>query len=309
MRFLALLFLNFIATAVFANDPTDSLELLDAQLKKIDSIERTLHYKTGTVTLSNGIAAINIPQNYKFLEAAEAKYIVEDVWGNLKGQTPLGMLVPADAAASIADYAFIVEYQDMGYVKDDDADKINYDDLLKQMRKESAEANDERRKAGMPTMDLMGWASKPYYDKDKNVLHWAKEYRVEGYDENTLNYDVRVLGRKGVLVLQAVSSIAQLDSVKQNIDPLLKAVTFTKGNRYADFDSKTDNVAAWTIGGLVAGKALAKVGFFAVIMKFLKFIILGIAALGSAIWKFIKSRKKEEPALAYEAPQADEPQS
>lgn len=309
MRFLPLFFLSLISSAVFANDPTDSLALLNAQLKKIDSIERSLHYKTGTVTLSNGIATINIPQSFKFLEAAEAKYIVEDIWGNLKGQTLLGMLVPAGSAAVIADYAFIVEYQDMGYVKDEDADKINYDDLLEQMKKEGVEANEERRKAGIPAMNLMGWASEPYYDKAKNVLHWAKEFKVEGYDENTLNYDVRVLGRKGVLVLKAVSDMAQLDSVKQNINPLLSAVAFTDGNRYADFDSKTDNVAAWTIGGLVAGKVLAKAGFFAVIMKFLKFILLGIAALGSAIWKFIKGRKKEEPALAYEAPPASEPQS
>ena len=59
-------------------------------------------------------------------------------------------------------------------------------------------------------------------------------------------------------------------------------------------------MAAWTIGGLVAGKVLAKVGFFAVIMKFLKFIVLGVAALGWYIWKYIKGRKKEEPALVYE---------
>lgn len=309
MRAFLLAFTSLMVTAAFANDPTDSAALLAAQLKKIDSIERSLHYKTGDVTLGNGIATIHIPKNFKFLDAAEAKYIVEDVWGNLKGQTPLGLLVPAGDAASIAGYAFVVEYQDLGYVKDDDAAKINYDDLLQEMKKESAEANAERRKEGIATMNLVGWASAPYYDKTKNVLHWAREYDVDGYDENTLNYDVRVLGRKGVLVLQAVSGITQLDSVKQNIDPLLASVTFTNGNKYSDFDSKTDNIAAWTIGGLVAGKVLAKVGFFAVILKFLKFIILGITAAASAVWKFIRGRKKEEPALAYEAPPADEPQS
>jgi uncharacterized membrane-anchored protein len=309
MRLLLLAFSCLLTSTLFAKEPADSADLLTAQLKKIDSIERSLHYKTGTVTLSNGIATIQIPQNFKFLEGAEARYIIEDVWGNLKGQTALGMLVPAGSAASIADYAFVVEYQDMGYVKDDDADKINYDDLLKQLKEESTDANEERRKAGIPAMSLVGWASRPYYDKTKNVLHWAKEFSVDGYEENTLNYDVRVLGRKGVLVLQAVSGVMQLDSVKQNIDPLLNAVAFTKGNTYADFDSKTDNIAAWTIGGLVAGKVLAKAGFFAVILKFLKFIILGIAALGSAVWKYMKGRKKEEPALAYEPVAPEGPQA
>ncbi|HUQ97651.1 MAG TPA: DUF2167 domain-containing protein [Chitinophagaceae bacterium] len=306
MRIPFLAGLCFSVATVFANDPTDSSAILQAQLKKIDSVESTLHYKTGKITVGNGIATINVPQNFKFLDAAEAKYIVEVIWGNLKGQSPLGMLVPAGSAASVADYAFLVEYQDLGYVKDDDATKINYDDLLLQLKKESADGNEARRKAGIPAMDLVGWAAAPYYDKAHNVLHWAKEYKVENYNENTLNYDVRVLGRKGVLVFQAVSDISQLDSVKQNIAPLLNAVSFTSGNAYADFDSKTDNVAAWTIGGLVAGKVLAKVGFFAIILKFLKVILLSIGGIGTAIWKFFKGRKKEEPALAYDALVPDE---
>ena len=98
---------------------------------------------------------------------------------------------------------------------------------------------------------------------------------MEGSEDNTLNYDVRVLGRKGVLVLQAVSGISQLDSVKQNIDPLLHAVAFTDGNKYSDFDASTDEIAAWTIGSLVAGKVLAKAGFFAFILKFGKLFVIG----------------------------------
>src|SRR5688572_24195219 len=112
MRVALLSLLVLFTTPLFASDPVDSLQLLDAQLKKIDSIESNLHYKTGKITLSNGIATINVPQHFKFLDAAEAKYILEDVWGNLEGQTPLGMLVPANRGASIADYAFIIEYQD-----------------------------------------------------------------------------------------------------------------------------------------------------------------------------------------------------
>ena len=90
----------------------------------------------------------------------------------------------------------------------------------------------------------------------------------------------------------------QLDSVNAHINDVLAMVNFTEGNRYSDFDSSTDNVAAWTIGGLVAGKVLAKVGFFAVILKFLKFIIAGVVLAGGAIWRFVTGRrkKKEEEA-------------
>ena len=207
------------------NDPTDSLQL-EKQIQLIDSIESKLQYKTGKVALNNGTAFINVPPNFKFIEAADARFILEEVWGNLKGQTALGMLVPANSAASIADYAFVVEYEEMGYVKDDDANDINYTDLLKQLKEENAALNKERLAAGISAMHLVGWASTPYYDKARNVLHWAKEYRVEGSEENTLNYDVRVLGRKGVLILQAVSEMAYLDSVKQNINPLAASSYF-----------------------------------------------------------------------------------
>lgn len=296
MRTILLAVLSLISGTVLASDPTDSLdlELLKEQLRKIDSIESKLHYKTGTITLKDGIASVNIPANFKFLDADESNYILEEVWGNLKGQTSLGMLVPAESRASIADYAFLIEYNDIGYVKDNDAGDINYDELLQQMKEESAEANKERVVEGISSMNLVGWASKPYYDKERNVLHWAKEFRVAGSEMNTLNYDVRVLGRKGVLVLQAVSGMDQMDSVRQNITPLLNAVSFTEGNRYADFNASTDNVAAWTIGGLVAGKVLAKAGFFAVLLKFGKFIVLAIAAMGAAIWKYFKGKKEEE---------------
>lgn len=219
------------------------------------------------------------------------------------------MIVPADAGASYTDYAFVIEYEAMGYVKDSDADKIDYDDLLKQMKEDAVAANEERRKAGIFTMDLVGWAAKPFYDKNQKVLYWAKEFRVAGADENTLNYDIRVLGRKGVLVLQAVSGMSQLDTVNKNIKPILGMVAFNEGNRYSDFDSKTDDIAAWTIGGLVAGKVLTKVGFFAIILKYLKVILLALAAVGGGVWRFITGRlKKEEQTLAYEAnPPANPP--
>jgi uncharacterized membrane-anchored protein len=284
-----------LASTLFAKEPDDSISAQIAkELKKIDSVEKTLHYQTGKIELQNGLATLQIPKGFKFLNSSEAKYIIEDIWGNLKGQTPLGMIVPENSMASIANYAFIVEFQDIGYVKDDDAHKINYTDLLKEMKEDNEKANEERKKQGLTSMSLIGWATPPHYDSQKKILYWAKEYGVEGNESNTLNYDIRLLGRKGVLVLQAVSSMDQLDSVNKNIDAVLGMVFFNDGHKYSDFDASTDNVAAWTIGGLVAGKVLAKVGFFALILKYIKIIIIAIGAAASAIWRFITGRRKKE---------------
>jgi uncharacterized membrane-anchored protein len=292
----------FCSQLAFAGSDDDSTKLLLEQLRALDSIESKLNYKTGTVILENGIATINIAPGFKFLDANDTRYVLEDLWGNLKGQTALGMILPADAQASIADYAFIVEYSQMGYVKDDDADKINYDDLLKELKEDAVKANEERRKAGVATMNLVGWAAKPFYDKEKKLLYWAKEFSVQDAEENTLNYDVRILGRKGVLVLQAVAGMSQLDSVNKNIGNILGMVSFNQGSRYEDFDSNVDDVAAWTIGGLVAGKVLAKAGIIALVLKNIKLIILAIAGLGSAAWRFVRGKKKKEEEIAATEP-------
>ncbi|RYZ20776.1 MAG: DUF2167 domain-containing protein [Chitinophagaceae bacterium] len=283
---------------VRAGEPGDSSEnaALIEQINRIAEIEKGLKYQTGRITLQGGIATVNLPKGFRFLGPEDSRKIIEDAWGNLKGgDAPLGMIVPGeDGSAALADYAFIVQYEGLGYVKDNDADKINYDDLLKQMKEDGVAANEERRKQGLNTLELIGWASKPHYDKEGKVLYWAKEFRVPGSEENTLNYDIRVLGRKGVLVLQAVAGMSQLDTVNAHIKEVLGMVAFEQGHRYTDFDSNTDEVAAWTIGGLVAGKVLAKVGFFAIILKYLKLIIVGIVAIAGGIWKRITGRKKDD---------------
>ena len=292
MKKLLFAFLAFGLLSARAGD-TDSTKLLMEELRKIDSIEAKLHYKTGKITLNNGLATLNIAPGFKFLDSADARYLLEDVWGNLKGQTALGMIVPADERATIGSYAFIVEYEPLGYVKDEDANDINYDDMLKQMKEESVKENEERRKEGVSAMSLIGWAAKPYYNKERKLLYWAKELKVEGSDENTLNYDIRLLGRKGVMVLRAVSGMSQLDSVNKNIGNILGMVAFNQGHRYQDFDSKIDNVAAWTIGGLVAGKLLAKVGILALVLKNIKLVLLAIAGFGGTVWRFITGKKKK----------------
>jgi uncharacterized membrane-anchored protein len=219
------------------------------------------------------------------------------MWGNPEGSGALGMIVPENVGITDENsWAFIITYEEMGYVKDDDAEDIDYDELLKEIQSDAASANEERAKLGYESIAIIGWASKPYYDADKKVLHWAKEIKFGETEGTTLNYNVRILGRKGILVLNAVSSMMELPDVQQNIAPVLASFNFDDGNKYADFNPDMDEVAAWTIGGLVAGKMLAKVGIFALLLKNIKLIGLALAALGTGAWKWYK-RKTELPTV------------
>jgi uncharacterized membrane-anchored protein len=181
-------------------------------------------------------------------------------------------------------WAYSISYDPMGYVKDDDADDIDYSELLEEMQGDTEENNKEREAAGYEPFYLLGWAANPYYDKTTHALHWAKSLRFGTNPDTTLNYNVRLLGRKGVLVLNAIGEPEQLAEIKASIPGLLAGVSFTRGQQYLDFNPELDEVAAYSIGGLVAGKVLAKVGLFAVVLKFWK---LGLLALGAA-WAGLK---------------------
>ncbi|RYZ21262.1 MAG: DUF2167 domain-containing protein, partial [Sphingobacteriales bacterium] len=126
------------------------------------------------------------------------------------------------------------------------------------------------------------------------TLHWAKNLQVQGSDENTLNYTIMLLGRNGILHLNAVASINDLSAVQASIPEILKMPEFVSGSTYKDFDPGIDKVAAWTIGGLVAGKVLAKAGLFVLLLKFWKLIALGLVAIGGLVTKFFKRKKNDQ---------------
>lgn len=260
----------------------------------------SLNFQEGKVKLPGDIATLDLPSNFRYLNPVDAEKLLTDGWGNPPGTKTLGMIVPADVnPLSAAGWGVVVTYDKDGHVKDDDADHINYADLLKDMKEGMEENNKERKEQGYSAMTLVGWAEQPSYDKAQHKLYWAKELHTEGSKENGLNYNIRVLGREGVLVLNAVAGMQQIAQVKQEMKKVTAFTDFTPGNRYADFNASTDKVAEYGIAALVAGGVAAKLGFFgkifAVLLAFKKIILLGVAGLGGWVWKLL-GRKKEQAA-------------
>ena len=287
-------------TLLYDKKGKDSLQIaIDNRIKFMDSVDNALHWESNTVSIANGIAKLNLSQHFRYLNPEQSNYVLHDLWGNPPRTDVLGMIFPADAGPfTDSSFAFIITFDEDGYVKDKDADKINYDDMLKDLKAAEPEENKERRKNGYVPIHMVGWAEQPYYDQKNKVLYWAKELRFGDDSINTLNYDVRVLGRKGVLSLNAVATINELPLVKANIDDVLKMPEFTEGNRYTDFNSNTDKVAEYGIGTLVAGGILAKTGVLAIIGKFLlaawKFIMIALAAIWASIKKFFTGKRKKD---------------
>lgn len=261
----------------------------------------SLHFESGKIDLPGGIAALDLPPSFRYLNPSDANRVLVDAWRNPPGFTTLGMIFPSDVSPlSQEGWGVVITYQDDGHVNDDDASKIDYNDLLKQMKEGAEEDSKERVKQGYSAMQLAGWAEDPHYDQATHKLYWALDYSPGDSKEHTLNYNIRVLGRKGVLVLNAVAGMNQIASIKTEMQKVVAFTEFKPGNGYADFNSGTDKVAEYGIAALVAGGVAAKLGLFAklfaVLLAFKKAIIIGIIAVVAAIKKLLGLKKKEEPA-------------
>ena len=260
-------------------------------------IVKELNYQQGEITLRGGLAKLNVPKEFNFLSPDDAQTVLVKLWGNPPGEKTLGMLMPADKTPlDKSCWVVTISFAEDGYVKDNDANKINYEDLLKKMQKSVHEANAERKKKGYPSAELVGWAAPPRYDAVAHKLYWAKELKFGGAPEDTLNYNIRMLGRRGVLVLNAVASMNQLNAIEEQTPKILDMVNFNDGNRYADFDPKADKVATYGLAALVAGGIAAKLGLFKMLFVFLlaikKFLIIAFIAVVACCKKlFSKSRK------------------
>lgn len=180
------------------------------------------------------------------------------------------MLFPADKTPLDDTWGIEVSFDDIGYVSDEDAGSYDYDELLKTMQQDMQDENEWRRENNYPSLELLGWASPPRYDSEGRKLYWAKELRFDGDETTTLNYNIRILGCKGVLIVNFIADMDMLDQVNKAVPTVLEMTNFTDGNKYSDFKPSIDKVAAVGIGGLIAGKVLAKTGLIAVALIFLK---------------------------------------
>lgn len=251
----------------------------------------------GEITLRGGIAKIKLPETFSYLDPKDSETVLGKIWGNPHTDGTLGMITPKDFNP-LADesWAVVLTFTEDGYVKDDDAAKIDYAALLKQMQEGTAEANKEREKAGYPSIQLIGWAAAPRYDAATHKMYWAKEIKFGDSAEHTLNYNIRMLGRRGVLVVNAVAGMSQLKQVEAATPQLLAMVDFQDGHRYTDFTEKTDKVATYGLAALVAGGVAAKAGFFKVIwlgiLAMKKFVIFGIVAVAGFVKKLFTGRRE-----------------
>lgn len=280
----------------FAEDELSSEEAYRAWANEFLS---SLTYHRGEVQLGDGVATLQVPDDFYYLSADDAARVLYEAWGNPPDSSTLGMLFPAHVTPLDANaWGVDIKYEESGYVSDEDAADMDFAALLGTMQEDTLAANKERVEAGYDEIELIGWAAEPYYDAAAKKLHWAKELRFGDAQPNTLNYNIRVLGRKGVLLLNFIAGMDQLPEIEQNVPAVLAMADFNDGYRYAQFDPDIDTVAVGGIAALIAGKALVKSGILVAVLALLKkFGVIIVVAVGAFVAKLFRRGKTAEEAV------------
>ncbi len=226
-------------------------------------------------------AEVKVPKGYQFMDANGTRLYMEAL-GNPTNGTEWGTIIPENG-----DWFVVFEFDQSGYVKDDEGHSLDADAILNSIRQGTEHANAERKKRGHPTMQIVGWEQKPNYNQQTHNLEWAIRGASEG--KPIINYNTRLLGRSGVMAVTLVADPETLKAVVPEYRNLLAAFSYRSGNKYSEFRAG-DKVAEYGLTALVAGGAAAvaaKTGLLAKLAaglaKAWKAIIVGVLVLAGAI--------------------------
>jgi uncharacterized membrane-anchored protein len=245
--------------------------------------------------------SVDLPGAYALLPKEPAAKALE-ANGSLYNENLLGIIAGADHST---EWFAVLRYDEEGYVKDDE--KVDAAELLSSLKEGTETANEERKKRGFPALTIDGWEEPPGYDKAQHHLVWA--LLVSDPEGKSVNYNTRILGRRGFVSLNLVTDPTKLAMHKPHAATLLGGTKFSKGARYEDFNSSTDKVAEYGLAGLVmagAGLGAAKLVKLGLLAKFWKVIVAALIAgkklvvvAAVAVGAFLKrlfGAKKDEPA-------------
>jgi uncharacterized membrane-anchored protein len=254
-----------------------------------ESAQGSLHWVEGPTNASlSDIANVDVPSDYLFIDGESTRKFMEAM-GNFTSGQEVGLIAPTGLV-----WFAVFRFSDEGYVKDDDKDKLNADQILSSIRNATESGNRERKRLGRPTMKVVGWQMPPIYNETTHNLEWAVIGESEG--ARVVNYNTRILGRRGVMEVKLVVASDALETHLGSYKELLATFAYQGGERYAEY-KPGDKLAKYGLTALVAGGAVAvaaKTGLLAAIIllfkKAWKVVIIALVAVGAVFKRLIHGR-------------------
>ncbi|MFT4023323.1 MAG: DUF2167 domain-containing protein [Flavihumibacter sp.] len=273
--------------------PDEEMNALIVSLnRQLDSVDKKLVFKTGHISLADGHIDLAVPEGFLFIEADQARFLLEELWGNMPDTDVAGMLVRKGFRATNLgnDHSFVISYGAFGHVADNPNSSLDHDELLSVLQRNMRQSNATRIDMGYNTLEVTGWVMVPYYDAYKKALYWASRIKANGSDEEILNYNLRLLGNTGVIKINAVATIDQLAAIKNELPAIIAQTRFTDGDSYTDFIDGTHLQSDWTLADMVAGEK--KPDTMTAAFTWAGILLVAIA-INTAYFRYSK-RKKEQ---------------
>jgi uncharacterized membrane-anchored protein len=227
-----------------------------------------------TLDLGNNIAQIDLGKDYQFANSEDTIKLME-YYGNPPNPNIVGSIAPKHGDAS---WFILFNYSPLGYVRDDERDNIDSAAILESIKRGQEKANKTRETKGFPPINIVGWHEKPHYDANSHNLVWTLLGEVSR--AQVAYYNVRLLGRYGVMSVVLTTELSTLDTHKSEIENIIAAFSYKKGKSYSEFiqgdrvskDSLTDLIASGT--GAVADRT----GLLKALAEYITTIVIGVIA-------------------------------
>jgi uncharacterized membrane-anchored protein len=242
------------------------------------------------------IAEVQVPQGYRATGGSGTQTLLRAL-GNRPGPDDLATLMRSDTTA----WFVVFSFEDTGYIPDEEGDDLDADELLEAIKEGTKQSNAYRP---VP-LTVVGWERKPAYNPQTHNLEWA--IRFSSLGTPVVNFNVRVLGRAGVMSANLVVDPPDLEATLPEFRKLLAGFAYTKGNTYGEYRTG-DKLAEYGLKGLIAGGALAVAVKTGLLQKFGKFILIGLVAIAAFLKKLFGGKSGgERPRTT--RPRGDAPRS
>jgi uncharacterized membrane-anchored protein len=295
-----MLFAVFASSSAFAQGAAPSEAARNAELVAAwQAAGKAGNAGPGDIALVDQ-ATLKLPAGYFFVPKAEGGRILRALGNVVNEPTFVGLVVGTHQNDQ---WIVVIQYIKDGYIKDDDAKNWNADELLKNLKGGVEQANKDRIARGFPELQVIGWVEPPGFDAPTHRLVWSVLGKDKDEPDNTekgINYNTYALGRDGYFSLNLLSGSQRIASEKAVAHELLADLSYNAGKRYEDFSATTDRIAEYGLLALVGGLAVKKLGLLAllaaVVLKFAKVILVGVAVLGAGVMRFFRRKPRNDSA-------------
>jgi uncharacterized membrane-anchored protein len=202
--------------------------------------------RTGIIPLGDGAVTLNVPEGYRFYSAEEAQAYMQRNNASAPSGVVYGLLAKAgDDIRAPGTWATVVSYDAIGYVQPETAAGLT----------DASFEADVRSARQTQNRVFEGFIAAPAFETEAPSLLWAERVAAPGSQGKDLRYEQKVLGRNGVAGLTSIGSADQMTEIAAAAQELRGMLSFSEGNRHADFQPASDTVSAYSVPGLVTGVA------------------------------------------------------